>query len=86
MVFFSHITNHAWISIHCHADQRRRNAFQADPQTPDWKKAFYGANYDRLYAIKRKFDPHQVFYAPTAVGSDDWQEQANGALCWAGKP
>ncbi|KAF2636139.1 isoamyl alcohol oxidase [Massarina eburnea CBS 473.64] len=54
---------------------------EADPQQPDWKEAFYGPNYNRLLAVKRMYDPNEVFYAWTAVGSDRWAEDANGALC-----
>ncbi|KAJ6092072.1 FAD linked oxidase N-terminal [Penicillium canescens] len=56
---------------------------QADPQQPDWKQAFFGSNYNSLHAIKTKYDPFRTFYAPTAVGSDDWQVQADGRLCQA---
>ncbi|MCJ1266043.1 hypothetical protein MMC22_005925 [Lobaria immixta] len=56
---------------------------EADPQTPNWKKDFYGPNYNRLYAVKQKYDPDHLFYAPTAVGSDHWQESSSGALCRA---
>ncbi|ELR07416.1 hypothetical protein GMDG_02551 [Pseudogymnoascus destructans 20631-21] len=31
-----------------------------------------GAFYPRLYALKKKLDPYGLFYAPTAVGSEDW--------------
>ncbi|KAL9047334.1 MAG: hypothetical protein Q9214_000061 [Letrouitia sp. 1 TL-2023] len=58
---------------------------EADPRQPDWKQAFYGPNYQKLYLIKKKYDPNHVFYAPTAVGSDDWQVKDTGALCWSGK-
>ncbi|KAK8041122.1 hypothetical protein PG994_014129 [Apiospora phragmitis] len=43
---------------------------QADPNQPDWQKAFYGENYNRLLAIKNRYDPDHLFYAPTAVGSE----------------
>jgi len=54
---------------------------KADPQTPNWKQAFFGENYEALHAIKLKYDPDHVFYASQMVGSDDWQVAANGALC-----
>jgi len=44
---------------------------QADFRQPDWKSAFYGENYKSLSQIKAKYDPHSVFYALTAVGSDE---------------
>ena len=58
---------------------------QADPHTVNWKQDFYGSNYQKLYSIKKKYDPNHIFYAPTAVGSDEWQVQGNGGLCWAGE-
>ncbi|KAF2135655.1 uncharacterized protein K452DRAFT_293052 [Aplosporella prunicola CBS 121167] len=54
---------------------------EADPNQPDWKRAFYGANYDRLLRVKRAYDPHDVFYAHTAVGSDAYHLDADGRLC-----
>jgi FAD/FMN-containing dehydrogenase len=35
-------------------------------------QAFFGSNYDRLKRIKKATDPWNVFWAPTAVGSEDW--------------
>ncbi|KAJ5238505.1 hypothetical protein N7468_003124 [Penicillium chermesinum] len=46
-----------------------------------WKEDFYGANYDRLRAIKKKYDPEDLFYALTAVGSDAWTVADNGRMC-----
>lgn len=57
---------------------------QSDPREVDWKQSFYGANYQKLYSIKTKYDPYNLFYGNTSVGSDDWYLQENGALCWAG--
>lgn len=50
-------------------------------QDPDWKEDFYGSNYDALRAIKKKYDHDDLFYAPTAVGSDAWLVAADGRLC-----
>lgn len=49
----------------------------------NWKEGFYGANYDRLVAVKKTYDPESLLYARTAVGSDEWSEDANGRLCKA---
>ena len=52
-------------------------------QDPDWKQDFYGRNYAALRAIKAKYDRDDLFYAPTAVGSDAWSVAADGRLCRA---
>ena len=54
---------------------------QGDWHDPDWAQAFHGNNYPRLKSIKAKYDPNDVFYATTAVGSDDWVIEAPGRLC-----
>ncbi|KAL8857197.1 MAG: hypothetical protein Q9178_006252 [Gyalolechia marmorata] len=54
---------------------------EGDWNDPDWKQAFYGANYPKLKSIKAKYDPNDIFYATTAVGSDDWVIEAPGRLC-----
>lgn len=56
---------------------------EADFRQLDWKEVFYGANYDKLEAIKNKYDPNHLFYAVTAVGSDYWEVQEDGRLCKA---
>ncbi|GKT41181.1 FAD-linked oxidoreductase patO [Colletotrichum spaethianum] len=45
---------------------------EGDVMEPDFGQAFFGSNYGRLYELKKKIDPWGVFYAPTAVGSEDW--------------
>ncbi|KAG7096002.1 hypothetical protein E1B28_006684 [Marasmius oreades] len=54
---------------------------EADPNDPDFKEAFYGANYDKLLAIKDKWDPDQILYGSIAVGGDRWQQEDDGRLC-----
>ncbi|KAJ4992083.1 FAD binding domain-containing protein [Stagonosporopsis vannaccii] len=62
---------------------------EASVMEPDWKHSFYGGYYDRLSEIKRKWDPNDVFYATTAVGSERWEvrdgdqgvQTQSGRLC-----
>ncbi|KAL8977429.1 MAG: hypothetical protein Q9205_006767, partial [Flavoplaca limonia] len=53
---------------------------EGDWHDPDWKQAFYGPNYAQLKSIKKKYDPNSIFYATTAVGSDDWVIEDPGRL------
>jgi hypothetical protein len=50
----------------------------------NWQETFYGENYDELLAIKRKYDPHGLLYARTAVGSEAWAEDGSARLCRTG--
>jgi FAD/FMN-containing dehydrogenase len=54
---------------------------EADHNDPEWQKSFYGANYDRLRKIKKRYDPQDFFYATTAVGSEAWALDASSRLC-----
>lgn len=56
---------------------------EADFNLATWKEDFYGHNYARLRAIKAKYDPGDLFYATTAVGSDAWNVAADGRMCRA---
>lgn len=54
---------------------------EGDFQQRDWQRDFYGTNYERLRRIKRKYDPQDLFYARTAVGSEAWTVKGDGRLC-----
>jgi len=43
---------------------------EADYFQPGWQREFWGENYDRLLAIKRKYDPDGVFHCHHCVGSE----------------
>lgn len=45
---------------------------EGDVMDPEFSQTFYGEHYERLLEIKGKVDPKDVFWAPTAVGSEDW--------------
>jgi len=38
-----------------------------DPELADWEHAYFGANLERLKAIKRRYDPGNRFRSPQAV-------------------
>ena len=46
---------------------------EADPTEPNWQDTFYGENYSRLLALKRRWDPRGVFWYKNAVGSELWE-------------
>ena len=48
--------------------------WETDYFEPNWREAFWGANYARLRAIKQKCDPDGLFFLHHGVGSEDWSE------------
>ncbi|KAK7992808.1 hypothetical protein PG988_001602 [Apiospora saccharicola] len=55
---------------------------------PRWQEAFWGYKYAGLVAIKRRYDPWDLFWAPNTVGSEGWAVETedflpsqNGRLC-----
>ncbi|KAI5456055.1 hypothetical protein BGZ63DRAFT_429405 [Mariannaea sp. PMI_226] len=45
---------------------------EGDVMDPEFGQSFFGTNYKRLTEIKKKIDPKGLFWAPTAVGSEEW--------------
>jgi len=43
---------------------------ESDYFEPDWPRAFWGTNYERLLAVKRQFDPDGLFTVHHGVGSE----------------
>lgn len=53
---------------------------EAYPDEPDFQHAFWGDNYERLLAIKKKVDPEDVLWCHPCVGNEGW-ELVDGVLC-----
>ncbi|MGH9646856.1 MAG: BBE domain-containing protein, partial [Bryobacteraceae bacterium] len=45
---------------------------ESDYFQTDWQKAFWGENYSKLLAIKRRHDPLGLFFVHHGVGSEGW--------------
>ena len=55
---------------------------------PNFGQAFFGTNYPKLLTLKQKYDPTELFWVSTGVGSEGWQVESidtlpneNGRLC-----
>jgi hypothetical protein len=53
---------------------------EADPFQASYHEVFWGTNYPRLLAIKKKVDPDDVFWCRACVGNEGWEE-LGGLLC-----
>ena len=40
----------------------------------DWRREFWGGNYERLAAVKAKYDPDGLFTVHHGVGSENWSD------------
>jgi hypothetical protein len=73
------VTN--WMDVLCKiAPDSGAYTSEGDLLEPNQQQAFYGSNYARLYALKQKYNPRGLFYALTAVGSEDWEVQVTDDL------
>jgi hypothetical protein len=52
---------------------------KCDFEQPNFQQLLYGVNYESLLKVKDKYDPDQIFFAITAVGSERWyQDEKRG--------
>jgi hypothetical protein len=56
---------------------------EGDWRQPNFQTTFWGANYQRLLEVKRKWDPSNLFYATVGVGSEAWTVRSDGRMCRA---
>jgi hypothetical protein len=54
---------------------------EASTEVLDWRKIYWGQNYERLSAIKKKYDPQHFFWVTPGVDAEAWAVQDNGKLC-----
>ncbi|KAG5655096.1 hypothetical protein KAF25_000219 [Fusarium avenaceum] len=55
---------------------------EGNPFNSEFKKDFYGSNYQQLLKVKNKYDPTNSFWVLSGVGSDAWDYDLNtGKLC-----
>ena len=55
---------------------------QGNLEEPNWQQAYWGSNYPRLLAIRKKWDPTGVFYTRTTPGTEKWEVVDYGSrLC-----
>lgn len=48
---------------------------EADAYEQDFQDSFWGSNYPRLYELKQKWDPQNLFIVKSGVGSEDWDDE-----------
>ncbi|KAL8710297.1 MAG: hypothetical protein Q9220_005067 [cf. Caloplaca sp. 1 TL-2023] len=53
---------------------------EADAEDEGWRGSFYG-DYERQAGVKRRYDPQGLWWAKTAVGSEEWEVGEGGRLC-----
>ncbi|KAL2192505.1 hypothetical protein P885DRAFT_72919 [Corynascus similis CBS 632.67] len=51
---------------------------EADPYQPNWQSHFWGSQYPKLKALRKKWDPLGIFYAVSTPGTEDWEVIQDG--------
>ncbi|KAK7612538.1 hypothetical protein IWX49DRAFT_585211 [Phyllosticta citricarpa] len=57
---------------------------EADYGEEEWQQTFFGANYDKLLSIKRKWDPTSLFRCWKCVGWEGFDDRLDS--CYGSKP
>jgi hypothetical protein len=57
------------------ADKMVAYVNEAFAYEPNFQDSFWGRNYARLYRIKKKWDPADLFISRRMVGSENWDQQ-----------
>ena len=50
-----------------------------------WQQSFWGLNYSRLAAVKKRYDPTSLFFVHHGVGSEEWSADGFERLSPSGK-
>ena len=61
----------------------RRTSMKLTSDSQISRKSSMALTIANLESIKAKYDPFNLFYAVTAIGSDFWEPQEDGRLCKA---
>jgi hypothetical protein len=48
---------------------------------PNWRTSFWGDNYPRLSALKKKYDPTAHFWVTPGINAEAWTVSTDGRLC-----
>lgn len=57
---------------------------ESDYFEANWQQAFWGTNYQKLSAVKQKYDPHGLFFVRHGVGSELWSSDGFSRAADAG--
>lgn len=53
-------------------EMRATYVSESDYFDTDWRESYWGPHYNRLRAVKRKYDPDGMFVVHHGIGSEDW--------------
>lgn len=66
--------NAAIAEIYKLVPKARAGAYVAESNyfDPNWQQSYWGSNYPRLQAVKKSYDPDNLFFVHNGVGSENW--------------